>query len=357
MENSARDMLSLLKRLSDIFGPSGCEERVAKAILEEADGYYDEYIKDTLGGVILKLCAKTPQKAPLMLSAHMDEVGFMISDIDEYGYLHFQNVGGISDSVLPSRRVYVEANDNTLISGVIASKAIHLQSKEERQRPYKPSELLIDIGAADRDDAKKYVSVGAFATFEPDYLEFGENSPFIRSKALDDRFGCTVLLTVMQKLYASKEALCRDVYFAFTTREELGLSGALTAANRIGPEYALILETTAISDIAETPAELSVAEAGCGGCVSFADRSTVYDERLVKCVLEISKEKGIPAQIKRFVSGGNDAGHIHKSGSGVKTVAISAPTRYLHSPSCVIAASDLFAVEALALETARELAL
>ena len=332
-----------LKKLCLIFGPSGCEDRVADAVLEEAAGLYDECVRDSFGNVMLKISSDT-DKAPLMLSAHMDEVGFMISDIDEYGYLHFQNVGGISAAVMPGRRVSVEGKNDLLIPGVIASKAVHLQDAEERKRPSDLSSLVIDIGAESRYEAKQYTDEGYFATFDSEYVEFGENGEWIKSKALDDRFGCAVLIEIMRYIREMGIKPERDIYFCFTVREELGLSGALVCANRIKPEYAIVIETTAVGDVGETPESLKVAKLGEGGCVLIADRSTVYDKELFDLAIKTSKESKVKCQVKKYVSGGNDSAHIHKSTHGVRTLAISAPPRYLHSPSCGINKNDLCSI-------------
>ncbi|MBQ7821826.1 MAG: M42 family metallopeptidase [Clostridia bacterium] len=332
-----------LKKLCLLFGPSGCEDRVADAVLEETEGLYDECVRDSFGNVMLKISSGT-DKAPIMLSAHMDEVGFMISDIDEYGYLHFQNVGGISSAVLPGRRVSVEGKKGLILHGVIASKAVHLQGADERKRPSTAESLVIDIGAKSRYEAKQYTDEGYYATFESEYVEFGENGEFIKSKALDDRFGCAVLIELMHNIREAEEKPERDMYFCFTVREELGLSGALVAANRIKPEYAIVLETTAVSDVAGTPPSLQVAKLGEGGCVLIADRSTIYDRELFDLALRTSKESGVKCQVKKYVSGGNDSAHIHKSSHGVRTLALSTPSRYLHSPSCVVNVNDLYSI-------------
>lgn len=331
-----------LKRLAPVFGPSGCEDAVAEAILAEVRGLYDESVRDCLGNVILKMSGTNPDNKPIMLSAHMDEVGFMINDIDEYGYLHFSNVGGITNAVIPGRRVTVEGKDGKYYNGVISSKAVHLQSAEERKTPMKPSSLVIDIGATSRHEAKMCTGEGYFATFDSEYVEFGENGEWIKSKALDDRLGCAVLVETLRCFKENNIKPNRDIYFAFTVREELGLSGALCAANRIKPEFAFVIETTAVGDAGPAPKHLKVAKAGEGGCVLIADRSTIYDRELFDMALTLSKENEVRCQIKKYVSGGNDSAHIHKSSHGVRTLAISAASRYLHSSSCVININDLY---------------
>lgn len=339
-------LLATTKRLCGIFGPSGCEERVAEAILAECEGLYDELVRDSFGNVIMTIHGDE-SKPPIMLSAHMDEVGFMISDIDEHGYLHFCNVGGISPAVLPGRRVMVEQYDTRIIPGVICSKAIHLQNTAERERPSMPDKLLIDIGADSREHAMEITGKGCFATFDSDYTYFGKDNAQICSKALDDRVGCAVLTELMHCIHEGELSHTRTLCFSFSVREELGLSGALVAANRIKPEYSLVAETTAISDIGDTPEEKRVARAGDGCCILFADRSTIYDRELFSLACRLARENGVKHQIKKFVSGGNDSAHIQRSSAGVRSLAISAPARDLHSASCVVNADDCMSIAKL----------
>ncbi len=327
------DSNELMRALCDTFGPSGCEDAVADLIEEQIKDTGAELHRDRLGNLIARMHFGDRKK--IMLSAHMDEVGFMVSEITEEGYLKFSNVGGISPTVLSGRHVVLET-DNGYLNGVIASKAIHQKSREERETPTKVSALFIDIGAKDADEAKKYADVGSFATFMPNYKRFGKDDTLIAAKALDDRLGCALLIEVMRRLKEEAPAgLDLDLYFCFTVREEIGLSGAEVAANVIAPDYAIVLETTAVADLCDVPECSQVAKLGEGGAISLMDRSTIYDPEFVNIALDIAKEKDIKAQVKKYVSGGNDSGHIHKSGVGVKTLALSAPTRYLHSPVCV----------------------
>ena len=338
--------LELLRSLCLSFGPSGCEDNVRERILEEGKKYCSDYTVDRMGNVMFRVCPEQGKKK-LMISAHMDEVGFMIHSITDEGYLKFSILGGIDEHVLCGRCVTV-GNETRRVSGVIASKAIHHQSAEERKKSTPVKEMLIDIGASTAEEAQKLVQIGDFGTFDSEFYLFGdETSPLIKSKALDDRLGCAVMLLIMKKIALGEIRPSIEVNFCFTVREELGLSGAKVVAEGLAPDYAMVLETTAIADIADTAKALRVADVRGGGVISLLDRSTIYDSNFVRFALDVAEKNKIPAQVKRFVSGGNDAGHIHKSGKGVKCLAISAPTRYLHSPACVTAVSDYEAIESL----------
>ena len=337
---SKASSLELISELSQIFGPTGCEDRVAQTLFAEAQKYADKIVCDRLGNVIAKVSLGDENKRKkIMLSAHMDEVGFMIEEIKEDGMLTFACVGGIDSSVMSGRKVYV-GNEKNLVSGVICSKAIHHKSKSERDFAPDSERLYIDIGAADKDEAKNFVSVGDFATFDSEFFTFGKDGKTLKCKALDDRMGCAVLIEVMRRLKSEKIDAALDIYFCFTTREEIGLSGAEVVAERIRPDYALVFESTAVGDIADAPANKRVADLSHGAVISVADRGTIYDKALIDLAFKTAKAKNIPLQVKRYLSGGNDAAHIHKSGVGVRTLAISIPTRYLHSATCVAHLDD-----------------
>jgi endoglucanase len=268
----------------------------------------------------------------------MDEVGFMVNRITDDGYLKISTVGGINGSVMAGRHVTV-GDERSQINGVIASKAIHQKKSDDRLKADKIEKLYIDIGADSAEKAIEYADIGSFAAFAPNFGRFGKDGRYIHSKALDDRFGCALIIELMRLLAEEKE-LPYDVYFCFTVREEVGISGAQTAAQSICPDYAIVLETTAVADLCDVDDSIRVAALGRGGAISLMDRSTIYNKEFITLALDVAKENEIPVQVKKYVSGGNDAGHIHKSGSGVKTLALSAPTRYLHSPNCVACYDD-----------------
>lgn len=327
----------LIIALSSIFGPTGCEDRVSCAIKPIVEKYCDKTVLDRMGNLIGKISLGNSQtRKKLMLSAHLDEVGFMIEQITGSGMLTFDTVGGIDDSVLAGKNVLV-GNEEMLIRGIICSKAIHHKSRSERNEATDREKLYIDIGFSNKEDAEKYVSVGDFATFDlsSDNSFFGKDKSTIKCKALDDRMGCAALIEIMKRVVSEKPDIDLDIYFCFTVREETGYSGAGVVAERILPDYALIFESTAIGDIPTAQDSKRVAEVSNGAVISIADRSTIYDKELVDLAFSLAKRDGIPLQVKRYLSGGNDAGHIHKSGVGVRSLAISVPTRYLHSATCV----------------------
>jgi len=334
-------MFELLKLLCETPGVSGSEKSVREIILNEIQDHSDCSV-DRLGNIIAFKKGALRASTRLMLCAHMDEVGLIVTAVTEEGFLKFAPVGGIDPRVVLGRRV---AFANGRAIGVIGTKAVHLQDAEEKKTSPPFDKLYIDIGALSREDALKYVSPGDTAVFDSDYVEFGDG--YLKARALDDRAGCVILTELI------KSNLTYDCWFAFTVQEEVGLRGAKTAAFAVKPEAALIIETTTAADIPYVDEYKKVCILGQGPVLGFMDNRTLYDRGLFELARSTAERKGIKSQIKQAVAGGNDAGAIHVSNDGVKTLAVSLPCRYLHSPCCVIKKED--AVETLKL--VKELAL
>ncbi|MBQ8896291.1 MAG: M42 family peptidase [Clostridia bacterium] len=330
-------MMKYLKRYCDILGPSGMEDAIREAIIEDIKDSGAEYETDPIGNLIVFKKGKNRRNKKVLFSAHTDEVGFMIKYIDEEGYLWFDAVGGIDRRVVSGKRiVFCESG----INGVVASKAIHMQTLEERGKCEAISEMHIDIGASSREDAKKYITIGDCCTFEPNYEEFGNG--LVRSKALDDRFGCAALVAMINS------ELEYDTYFAFNTCEEIGCDGAKEVSHRLRPDIVIALEATTAGDILGVPKSKCACSVGSGAVLSLMDRSTIYDKELVLLATEVAKEKNIKWQYKNVVAGGNEAGVYQRAATGARVLAISAPARYIHSASNVLSLSDMQAVADLA---------
>lgn len=328
-------MFDNLKNLCLIDGVSGNEGAVSEFIINEISPYAECYI-DPLGNVIAH--KKGAQKAAkrVLFDAHMDEVGMIITDIRDDGLLTFSCVGGINTEVLLARRVKIGD-----IFGVIGVKPVHMLSGEEKKKIPDKDGLYIDIGATSKKDAEQYVEIGDTATFDSDWVEFGDNK--IKAKALDDRIGCSIAIELI------KSDLPFDAWFSFSVQEEVGLRGAKVSAYNINPDFAIALEATTACDIADTPESKSVCSLNKGAVVSFMDGSTIYEKPLFDAAFKVAKEKKANIQVKRGTTGGNDAGAIHLSRDGVRTLTLSVPCRYLHSAECVIDKRDV--------ESAKEIAL
>ncbi|MBR6786032.1 MAG: M42 family peptidase [Clostridia bacterium] len=321
-------MLELIKELCTLSGISGREDSVRDYIIDKIKDFA-EYSVDPLGNLLVFKKGKKPAKNKVMLDAHMDEVGMIVTAVTSEGFLKFAKVGGINSKVILGRSVKV---GKKAVNGVIGIKPIHLVDKDKEDTIPSADELYIDIGAADKEEALSVVSPGDAVWFNSDFVEFGNG--FVKAKALDDRVGCAVLIEMI------RSELEYDAWFSFSVQEEIGTRGAQTAAFNIAPDYAIVVETTTAADISGVKDENRVCICGKGGAVSFMDRSTIYNKALFDRAFEIAKENNIVCQPKTVVAGGNDAGAIHKSRGGVKVLTVSVPCRYLHSPTCVIKYSD-----------------
>ncbi len=326
----------MLKDLCLINGTSGDESRVREYIIEQIKDYCD-YQVDALGSIIAyKKGRKSPNKK-VCFNAHMDEVGFIITEITDEGYLKFSAVGGIDRRVCLDKVVDING-----VKGVIGDKALHLLSDEEAKTAPAINKLLIDIGATSKAEAEEAISVGDFAYFESDYYEFGDG--FIKSKALDDRIGCMLLIRMIQS------ELEYDTQFCFNVQEEVGLRGAKCTSYQVQSDISIIVEATTASDLDGVKGGDRVCCAGDGPVVSYMDRRTIYDRELYNLAMNTAQENGIPVQTKTAIAGGNDAGSIQTSGKGSRVCAISLPCRYIHSASSVVKKEDIDNTEKLLLK-------
>lgn len=327
-------MINKLREICMLNGTSGDESRVREYIKSNIKA--DEIKIDNLGNLIVFKKGKQTPKNKIMFAAHMDEVGFMITDITEDGFLHFDAVGGINPAVVLGRALRLESG----VCGVVGTKAVHQQSAEERKSLPEISDMLLDIGAVSAAEAEKLAPRGSAAYFDSDFFEFGDG--FVKGKAIDDRAGCLIMMDMINS------ELPYDAWFVFTVQEEVGTRGAKAAAFSVAPDIAFVLETTTACDISGVSDAKKVCELGKGAVISYMDRGTVYDRGLYSLAFETAKANDIAVQTKTLVAGGNDSGAIHVSAGGVRTCAVSVPCRYLHSPSCVIKMTDFYAVKSLA---------
>lgn len=325
----------LLKELTEKNGVSGNEHEVRDFIKREAEKLNTEIRTDSMGNLIVLKKGKNP-RYKVMLSAHMDEVGFIVTGYGEYGTIKFSTVGGIDPRILLGKKVVVGEKK---IPGVIGCKPIHMQSRDERGSNVKIRNMYIDIGAEKKEEAEKLAPLGEYISFAGEYVEFGEDR--IKAKALDDRVGCAVLLDALKYDYDF------DLYACFTTQEEVGLRGAKVAAYTIDPDVALVIEGTTCSDVPGVEKHEYSTILGKGAALTIMDRATYGDKNFVNYIYSLAKANNIEVQFKNTTSGGNDAGAIHKSRAGVKVATISVPCRYIHSPVSVMSRKDFESVKSL----------
>jgi endoglucanase len=322
-------VLNTLKELCRLNGVSGDEDEVCRCIRDRAEPFASSIRADSLGNLIVFKRGKKSTGNRLMLAAHMDEVGVIITRVTEEGFLKFDFVGGVDRRVAIGKPVVIGEKK---VPGVIGLKAIHLTGKEERKKAPKTESLYIDIGAKDKASAEKLAEPGDYGAFVCRPEEFGDG--LFKARAIDDRVGCAIMLKLLE------EDLPLDVTFAFTAQEEVGTRGAFGAAFSVTPEIALVLETTTAAGLPGVESHRRVCAPGRGPVISYMDGATIYDRELFEILRRLAEENGIPWQTKEYIAGGNDARTIQRTKAGVRVAAMSAATRYLHAPASVGSVAD-----------------
>ncbi len=315
--------LSVLEKLCNLSGVSGNETNVSNYIYDLINEYSDKAYKDPLGNLYLYKQSKTKTEKTVMLCAHMDEVGLIVSSVTDDGFLKFRTVGGIEAGVLIGKKVRIGEKK---VLGVIGVKAIHLIPKDKRDDKIEISDMYIDIGATSRDEALKYASPGDFVCFITKFEEMGD---LIKAKALDDRVGCFILTELIKNDYDL------NIWFCFNVQEELGLRGASVSSKTVKADTCLVIEGTTCLDFPNTPPNKVCTRVGDGVVITIADKSTFPDAELREKLVAVSPK----SQFKSMCSGGNDAGAIHLN--NIKTESLSIPARYIHSPVSVVSTSDI----------------
>jgi endoglucanase len=338
-------MMTQLKELCALDGVSGREEAVREYILHcLAKSSADLDVKvDALGNVLVSVRGKRRAARKLLFAAHMDEVGLMIVGATDDGFLRFAKTGGIDDAVLYGRCVKVNGH-----YGIIGGKAVHQCKGDDKRTIVATDKLLIDVGVGSREEALTIAEPGDVAVFDSDFVKLEDG--LFKARALDDRAGCALLLELASKTPEY------DIYVAFTVQEEVGLRGAKTAAFGMEPDVAVVVDSTTAADTVGVSGDKRVCRVGGGPVVSFMDNRTLYDRALYQQIFKIAERIDSPVQTKTMVAGGNDAGAIQLSRTGVRVAAVSLPCRYIHSPSCVLSKKDLNSTAVLLKELATELA-
>lgn len=319
----------ILEKLSNVIGVSGDEGDVRAILLEAIREHVDEFKVDTLGNLLAFKRGTGRNRLRVMLAAHMDEVGLMIVGHNGDGFLQVSAVGGIDPRLLPGALLSVGPEH---IPGVIGIKPIHLLEEGDMEKAPKIENLVVDVGAKNKDEAKKLAPLGAYAAFDTKFRELG---PTVSGKAFDDRAGCAVLVELLRG-----ERFRFDLHAAFTVQEEVGLRGARVAAYAIEPDCAFALEGTISDDTPKEKEGSPTTELGQGPAITVMDRSFIADRRLVRLLTDTANELDIPYQLKQPGVGGTDAGAIHLAREGVPSVTVAVPCRYIHSPVSLLNLDD-----------------
>jgi putative aminopeptidase FrvX len=335
-----KNVKALQEELSNLIGVSGHEYDVSNFILNliEKEGLADKAWIDPLGNVLATIEGSNG-KNKILLDAHTDEIGFMISHIEKKGFLRFVPIGGWDVRILLGQPVVIRSDLGVIFHGIIGSKPPHLTSANERKKIVEIPEMYIDLGMnSDKEVTDNKINIGSTGTLFSPFVDFPNN--MIRGKAFDDRTGCNVLLHIMRRL--KEDSPIEDsVVFNFAVQEEVGARGAITGAFNLKPNMALAIENTTAADVpgiksAEIPAYI-----GKGPAITIADNSMMSSSRVNERLTTNANLQNIPYQFKKPAYGGTDAGKIHISREGVPSSVVSVPCRYIHSPTSLLKLDDI----------------
>ncbi|MGI5822823.1 MAG: M42 family metallopeptidase [Dethiobacteria bacterium] len=316
-------MKELIGKLCASFGPAGREEQIRAVIAAEIEKLKEDYFVDTLGNLVVNKGAAGGKK--ILVAAHMDEIGLMVTYIEKNGYLRFTNLGGIMQQTLPGARIFFE--NGTV--GVIG------QEKTKEAPEPGLSKYFLDIGAANREEALTKVKIGDAAVY---FAPLHQEGKRLTAKSLDNRVGCAVLLETLRRL--SDATLPVEVFFVFTVQEEVGLRGAKTIAYRTKPHYGLAVDVTRVGDTPEPEFKTNVS-LGKGPTVKVMDAAVICHPRITSLMMAVAEKNNIPYQPEVLERGGTDAGAIHLSREGIPTGALSIPCRYIHTPAEMVDIDDV----------------
>jgi len=317
--------IELLKTICETPGAPGFEKRIREVVLSELEGLADEVSVDNMGSVIALKKGSLPdgERKKLMVAAHMDEIGFIVTHIDDNGFLRFNTLGGFDPKTLTAQRVIIHGKKD--IIGVMGSKPIHVMSAEERNKVVKISDFFIDLGMK-KEEVDEIVSIGDPITRQRELIEMGD---CVNCKSIDNRIAVFILIETLKRLKG--ENIPHDLYASFTVQEEVGLRGAIVAAHTINPDFGLALDTTIAYDVPTAAAHEKVTSLGEGTAIKILDASTICDSRMVRYLKNLADEKNIKWQPEILVAGGTDTAGVQRNGkNGSIAGAISIPTRHLH---------------------------
>lgn len=327
----------MLKELTDANGVPGNERQSREVMKKYIESYADSIETDGLGSLIARKegLADGPK---IMVAGHLDEVGFMISQIDDKGFLKFQPLGGWWNQVMLAQRVTITTRSGKEVTGVIGSKPPHILSPEARKKPVEIKDMFIDIGASSRDEVKEWgVAPGDMVT---PYFEFTvmNNEKMLLAKAWDNRIGCAIAIDVLKGLKGQEHP--NIVYGVGTVQEEVGLRGAKTATAKIQPDIGFAVDVGIAGDTPGITQQESTSKMGAGPQILLFDASMVSHRGLRELVVDTAEEAGIPYQFETIAGGGTDAGSIHLTANGVPALSIGVATRYIHSHAGILHRDD-----------------
>jgi endoglucanase len=331
---------NLQQKLSSLLGVSGHEEEVRTFILKQIknNNLADKSWIDPLGNVLAIKEGKVGENR-ILLDAHIDEIGFMVSHIKKKGFLRFVSIGGWDNRILLGQSVILKSGSGKIFNGIIGSKPPHLTTIEERKKVIEIPSMYIDIGMKSREEVlDNRINIGTVGTLYSPFVEFPNG--MVRGKAFDDRTGCNVLLHTMMLL---KEKDHSDtLLFNFAVQEEVGGQGAIIGAYKLEPTMALAIENTTAADVPGIGKARNPVNIGDGPAITVADRTIISNPKINERLIQNAEYKKIPFQFKKPRYGGTDAAKIQVSRGGVPSSVVSVPCRYIHSPNSLLKLDDIY---------------
>ncbi|WP_339925876.1 M42 family metallopeptidase [uncultured Cyclobacterium sp.] len=328
--------VALLKEICELPGAPGFEKKIRDFIVEKAGKLVDEISIDNIGNVTaIKRGVRNPDSKRVMVAAHMDEIGFIVTHIDDNGFIRFHTLGGFDPKTLTAQRVIIHGKEKDMM-GVMGTKPIHVMTTEEKSKLPKITDYFIDLGM-DKAEVEKWIQVGDPITRERDLVEMGN---CVNCKSIDNRISVFILLEALRTL----EAPAYDVYATFTVQEEVGIRGAQVSAHTIDPDFGIALDTTIAFDLPGAAAHEKITELGKGTAIKIMDSSAICDYRMVAFMKETATKNNIPFQTEILTAGGTDTAGVQRMGRrGAIAGAISIPTRHLHQVIEMANKSDVLA--------------
>ncbi|MFX1447511.1 MAG: M42 family metallopeptidase, partial [Promethearchaeota archaeon] len=327
-----KNIKSLQEELSVLIGVSGYEDDVSNFIIEliKKENLADKVWIDPLGNV-LAIKKGTIGKERILLDAHIDEIGFMVSHIEKNGFLRFVPIGGWDTRILLGQSVVIRSSSGEKFQGIIGSKPPHLTTVKDRKKLVEISNMYIDIGMSSIEEViNSNIKIGVTGTLFSPFVDFPNN--MIRGKAFDDRTGCNVLIQVL-RLLKENPSFKDTVLFNFAVQEEIGGRGAITGAFKLEPTIALAIENTTAADVPGIKESEIPVYIGKGPAITIADKSIISSPKIIERLVRNAELGNIPYQFKKPMYSGTDAGKIHISREGVPSSVVSVPCRYIHSPT------------------------
>lgn len=340
-------MDTLLKKILDASGISGYEKEITEIMSAELKSRADEVAVDSFGNVIAR---KGNGKKKIMIAAHMDEVGLLVKHINKEGFIHFIKIGGVDDRILLGQRVVIKSRKGD-VRGIIGHKPPHLVKDEDRKNVIKYTDMFIDIGCSNKDEADQRIAIGDAIVFEPSSGIL--QGDLYYGKAVDDRVGCYALLKIIERLKVDAQ-----IYAVATVQEEVGLKGARTSSFRINPDFAVAIDTTTAGDIPSIKENESSLKLGKGVAITIMEaggRGVIVSEKIKNIFVETAVQNTIPFQMDVLEGGMTDGAMIHMNREGIPTGVLSVPARYIHSPVCVFSNEDLNALIELTVRTVEKI--